>query len=94
MCVWSLVAASGVAQSRLRAMEQDVVSGKFQKVGSVLMEQDGRVLYEQYFDGNANTLRDTRSATKTITSLLTGIAIGEHKLKEVDAPVLPFFLRG
>lgn len=66
-------------------------SGEFQKIGSVLIEQDGRVVYERYFDGDAGTLRDTRSATKTITSILTGIAIDDHKLDGVSVPVLSFF---
>ncbi len=74
----------------MTAMEQDIQAGKFQKIGSVLVEQDGHVVYEHYFDGDAATLRDTRSATKTITSLLTGIAIDEHKIPGVSASVLSY----
>ncbi len=72
-------------------MEQAIESGKFSKIGSVLIEQDGRILYEHYFAGDAATLRDTRSATKTITSLLVGIALQEGSLRSVSAPVLSFF---
>ena len=52
------------------------------------MSRHGKLVYEGYFDGDANTLRDTRSATKTITGALTGIAIREKKLAGVDARVL------
>lgn len=89
-CLCCLVSALAQGQS-FSAMEQAIDSAKFQKIGSVLVEQDGRVVYEHYFDGDATTLRDTRSATKTITSLLTGIAIDEHRIASVSAPVLPFF---
>ncbi len=73
-------------------MEGAVDSGQFQKIGSVLVEQDGRLIYEHYFQGDAHTLRDTRSATKSITSILTGIAIDSHKISSVSAPLFSFFL--
>ena len=54
----------------------------------MLVSRHGKLLYEGYFDGDANTLRDTRSATKTITGALTGIAIRERKLSGTDARIL------
>lgn len=78
-------------QTLLPKMEQAIRSGEFQKIGSVLVEQDGRVVYERYFDGDAGTLRDTRSATKTVTSILTGIAIDDHKIGGPSALVVSFF---
>ncbi len=70
-------------------MEQAIHSGTFRKIGSILVEQDGHLVYEKYFDGDASTLRDTRSATKSITSMLVGIAIDEHKISDASAPLLP-----
>ncbi|HEY8848271.1 MAG TPA: serine hydrolase, partial [Thermoanaerobaculia bacterium] len=55
-------------------METAVRSG-FQKIGSILIARHGKLAYETYFNGDASTLRDTRSAAKTITSMLVGIAI-------------------
>ena len=83
-----LLAPILVAQSRLPAMEQQIRSGVFQKIGSILVEQDGHLVYERYFEGDDATLRDTRSATKTITSLLIGIALDEHKVASVSTPLL------
>ena len=82
---------SRLVGDRLRAMEQAVQDGKFVKIGSVLIAQGGKLVYERYFEGDAATLRDTRSATKSITAILVGIAIDEHKLSGVAAPVLQFF---
>ena len=79
---------NGVAPEKLNSMETAVRAGDFKKIGSVLVARHGKLVYEGYFDGDAATLRDTRSATKSITDLLVGIAIGEKKLSGVDARVL------
>ena len=75
----------------LRLMEQAIRKGDFPKVSSVVILRDGKLAYESYFDGDANTLRDTRSATKTITSALVGMAIEQHRISGIQAPVLSFF---
>jgi CubicO group peptidase (beta-lactamase class C family) len=87
---WPVVSAaeSGLFESRLRSLEVAIRSGEFKKIGSVLIARHGKLAYESYFDGDAATLRDTRSATKSITDILVGIAIDEHKLSGVDAKVL------
>ena len=69
-------------------MDAAIRSGEFKKIGSVLVAQHGKVIHESYFDGDANTLRNTRSATKTITGMLVGIAIAQKKLSGVDAQIL------
>jgi CubicO group peptidase (beta-lactamase class C family) len=69
-------------------MEAAVRGGDFKKIGSVLVARHGKLVYESYWDGDSGTLRDTRSATKSITDALIGIAIGEKKLSGVDARVL------
>jgi CubicO group peptidase (beta-lactamase class C family) len=69
-------------------METAIRTGEFKKIGSVLVVRHGKLVFEAYFDGDAATLRDTRSATKSITDVLVGIAIGEKKLRGVDARVL------
>ncbi|MGB0048925.1 MAG: serine hydrolase, partial [Terriglobales bacterium] len=80
--------ASGLSDARLQALDAAVRSGEFKKIGSVLVARHGKLVYEAYFDGDTTTLRDTRSATKSITDVLVGIAIDEHKLSGVDAKIL------
>ena len=80
----------GMASAPLAAMEKAIRDGEFKKIGSVLVARHGKLVYEGYFDGDAGTLRDTRSATKSMTDILIGIAIGEKKLSGVDARVLAF----
>ena len=74
--------------ARLQAMEAAIKAGDFKKISSVLIARHGKLVYEGYFDGDATTLRDTRSATKSITGILIGLAIQENKLSGVDAQIL------
>src|SRR5579862_2775365 len=57
----------GVAAKPLHDMDAAIRGGEFKKIGSVLVARHGKLVFEDYFDGDAGTLRDTRSATKSIT---------------------------
>lgn len=81
--------AEHVDGAKLQALDAAVARGDFKKIGSVLVARHGRLVYERYFDGDADTLRDTRSATKSITDVLVGIAIADGKLAGVGARVVP-----
>lgn len=78
---------NGVSTEKLHSMEAAIRAGEFKKIGSVVIARHGKLVYESYFDGDATTLRDTRSATKSVTDILVGIAIQEKKLRGVDARV-------
>jgi CubicO group peptidase (beta-lactamase class C family) len=85
-------AGVGLAAQRLTRMEQSIRAGEFKQVTSVLLARRGRLAYEGYFDAEgADGLRNTRSATKTVTGMLVGIAIDRGRLSGVDARVLEFF---
>lgn len=74
------------------------------KVHSVVVVRHGKLVFEQYFPGydqpwgqpegqhefTATTKHDMRSATKSVTSLLVGIAIDRKLIAGVDEPVLKF----
>ena len=69
-----------------------VEAGEFGRTTSILVSRDGEVLYERYFDeGGAEALRNTRSATKTVTGMLVGIAIDRGMIPSVEEPVLAYF---
>jgi CubicO group peptidase (beta-lactamase class C family) len=84
---WSISSpkSAGLSPDPLTAMEKAIAAGDFKKIGSVLIARHGKLAYERYFDGDASTLRDTRSATKSITDILVGIAISDQKLSGVNA---------
>ncbi len=53
-----------------------------------LVFQDGKLLYEKYWDGyTPKTLSGSFSAAKSMISLLIGIALEEGKIKSLDEPV-------
>jgi len=91
---WSTASleASGLSVARLQAMASAIQAGTFKHITSVLITRHGKLIYEGYFDGSdKTTLRNTRSATKTLTGMLVGIAIDRGWLAGVDAPALSFF---
>ena len=80
-------AEAGLSADQLRNLSTAVRSDQFKKIGSILIARHGKLAYEDYVDGDAASLRDTRSATKSITGILVGMAIEEHKLSGVDAKI-------
>lgn len=73
------------------AMEAKINKGDYGTVTSLLVMKDGKTLYEGYFNGaDAGTLHNTRSATKTITSMAVGAAVDDG-LFTVNTPAAGFF---
>ena len=84
--------AANLSADRLRAMTSAIQAGDFKQITSVLVARHGSLVYEAYFDGaDVDTLHNTRSATKTITGMLIGIAIDQGLLAGVNAPIMAFF---
>ena len=81
-----------LSPTRLQAMENAIRADEFKEITSVLIARQGKLVYEAYFgETDATTLRNTRSATKTVTSMLVGSAIDKGLLSGVDATVMQFF---
>jgi CubicO group peptidase (beta-lactamase class C family) len=84
--------AVGIAAAGLARMDMSIHAGDFKQVTSVLLARGGKLAYERYYDADgAEGLRNTRSATKTVTGMLVGIAIDHHLLPGVEARVLDYF---
>ena len=82
----------GLSAEPLSKMEAAIRSGDLKKITSVLIARHDKLVYENYFNGSgADALQDTRSATKSITDILVGIAIDQKALTGVSTPILPFF---
>ena len=86
MCMWVPLAAQ--AQDAFAPATSAVDNGDYNAITSVLVSQDGKIVYEHYFDeSGAEARRNTRSATKTVTGILAGLAIEDGKIKGKDARV-------
>jgi CubicO group peptidase (beta-lactamase class C family) len=85
-------AAVGLSAQRLAEMEKSVRAGDFKQITSVLIARDGKLAFERYFDeAGKEALRNTRSATKSVTGMLIGIAIDRRLLSGTQARILDFF---
>jgi CubicO group peptidase (beta-lactamase class C family) len=59
---------------------------------SVLVERNGRLVFERYYRGAARSARlDVFSVTKSVTSTLVGIALAEGKIRSLDQRLGDFF---
>jgi hypothetical protein len=64
----------------------------YPNVDAVLIAQNEKTVYENYFnDLTKDTLHDTRSAFKSVTALLLGIAIDKGFIRNVHEKVYSFF---
>jgi len=59
--------------------------GAYGEITSVVVSRGDEIVVEEYFEGDAATLRNTRSCTKTVAGMLLGIAIERGLVRGVDA---------
>ena len=57
---------------------------EYGEITSIVVSRGGEMVTEQYLEGDAATLRNTRSCTKTVASMLAGIAIERGLVPGVD----------
>lgn len=82
---------AGIDSTRIAELFRRTAAGEFPGVDAIVITRHGALVAESYFNGyDANRRHDIRSATKSITSLLVGIAVDQAKLS-LDTAVVPFF---
>ena len=84
-------ASVGLDLAPLAGLPAAIARGDYPKTTSVLVVRDGKLVYEGYFgDGGPDVLNDTRSATKSLTSLAAGVAIDDRAIASAKAPAFAF----
>lgn len=87
----------GFDPALLCAMGKGVMDGKLANVDSIVVVRHGVLVYEHYFgypnqqSFAANIKHTGNSMTKSIVSLLVGIAVDRGLIKDIDAPVAQYF---
>jgi len=90
--VLSVPALATVTPDNYSKLETEIASGKYKKITSILIQQRGNLVYEKYFGGaTIATQHNIRSASKSFTSMLFGIALNKGAFKSVHDKVLPLF---
>jgi CubicO group peptidase (beta-lactamase class C family) len=91
---WNVASPSqfGADTALLGSMILRTTEGDYVNIHSVLVVKDGVLVLEEYFDGNDRSTRhEIRSATKSIGSVLTGIAIDKGFIDSENEPIYKFF---
>jgi CubicO group peptidase (beta-lactamase class C family) len=82
---------AGIDGARLDALVNRIKSKQYADVHGLVIVKNGYVVLEQYFNGSsALQLHEMQSVTKSVTSLLMGIAIDQGRLRLSDK-LLGFF---
>jgi len=72
----------------IKRIRKNSISG----IDSLLIARNGYLVTEEYFNGwGPNDLHTLQSDSKSVTSLLVGIALQQGKISSIDKPVLSFF---
>jgi CubicO group peptidase (beta-lactamase class C family) len=77
---------------KLFGLVRHIRKDNYKNIYSLLLVKDGKLVLEEYFNGrHREELHQIRSATKSIGSMLTGIAIDHQFIKGADEKILPYF---
>ena len=69
-----------------------LMNGRYGGVRSLVVVKDGFLVHEAYFDGfSRETPQEIYSITKSISSVLVGIAVDKGLIAGVDVPIAAFF---
>jgi CubicO group peptidase (beta-lactamase class C family) len=78
--------------TRFDALEARLADQTYKGITSIVVAQDGKLVYEAYFNGGSvDQLNDIRSASKSITAWLVGAAIDRGLIPGVDTKVYDYF---
>lgn len=85
-------AFSPISTDTVSVEEIQEKAGDINTVSSLLIQKKGQLLAEQYYNGMSESqTTNIKSASKSIISLLIGIAIEEDFINSVDQPIRPYF---
>ena len=104
---WSTVNLdkTGFSEGKLSKLSQSIQLGEYKNIHALLIEDDGKLVYEQYFEGEDetgggqlghvvfahDTLHDLRSISKSVTSILLGIAFKGELEQAIQRSLSTYF---
>ena len=88
----STLRGEGIAPGPIDDMLQAIRLGQYTKLDSVLVARHGKLVLEAYFNGfDRETKHDIRSALKSVTSALAGIAVDQQLIAGTEQLISEFF---
>ena len=91
---WELSSLSGegIDPVKITAMMKKLINGDIPNIDSVLIVKNGRLVLEEYLNGYAmNAKHHLMSVSKSVTSILVGIARDQGKIDSVDTKLHTLF---
>ena len=82
----------GLDPGRIAGLVTRLRGNQIPSIHSLLMVRQGYLAVEEYFNGSsAGSVHTLQSVTKSVTSLLVGIALEQGAVASVSSPVVGFF---
>ncbi len=82
----------GITQTAVDETVQAILRGEAAALHSLLLVRDGKLVLEEYFYGwSRDELHHIASCTKSVSSLLLGIAVDRGLVVDTSVPLLDFF---
>jgi CubicO group peptidase (beta-lactamase class C family) len=82
----------GIDPGKINELMLNILNGYIQDIHSVLIVKNGRLVLEDYFHGYAQyKTHSMMSVSKSITSILIGIAKDQKKITNTDKKIYEFF---
>ncbi|MCI0692130.1 beta-lactamase family protein [candidate division KSB1 bacterium] len=79
-------------REKISQLKNNILDGTYKEINSVIVVKNNKLLIEEYFNGaGRNTTHDARSVGKTFASAVTGIALQEGYLKNIDQTLSEFY---
>ena len=90
---WAVAAAGeGLPADRLENLVQGILDGRAGVIHALLVAQGGKLVLEEYFHGSGPSYQHgVASVTKSVASLITGIALDQGYIESLQAPLVSFF---
>lgn len=83
--------SAGINGTALNALYGELSSDAHADLKGIVILRNGHLISERYFNGDAaDTLHDIRSATKSITSTLMGLALQRGYVRSVDDSIADY----
>lgn len=86
------VSSESFDTNSIKQLKGAIEEGVFKKINSIIVLKEGKILIEEYFNGeNRNSLHDPRSVGKSFSSTLTGMEISDGFIKSETQTISDFY---
>ena len=91
LLITSFYALNSQTNSLMNEVHEKILAGDYENITSIIVSKKGEIIFEKYYNGaDSTTLHNTRSATKTLASILMGLAIKDGFIESEKEPIMKY----